>query len=160
MAKQLTPKTALNRAQWLCSQREKCVSEITLKLTQWGIIEDDSITIIKSLQKDDFINERRYALTFACDKARFNKWGPRKIEMSLRAKRINDDDIQNALSEVEQFTSTENLTDLLAKKAKSIKYKDLYDLKSKLLRFAISRGFDYGKVLGVIDEVIAEYKTQ
>lgn len=160
MPKQLSPKTALNRAQWLCSQREKCVSEITLKLTQWGISEDDSSTIIKSLQKDDFINERRYALTFARDKARFNKWGPRKIEMSLRAKRINDDDIQNALSEVEQFTSTENLTDLLAKKAKSIKYKDLYELKNKLLRFAISRGFNYGKVLGVIDEVIAEYKTQ
>lgn len=160
MAKQLTPKTALNRAQWLCSQREKCVSEIKLKLTQWGISEDDSSAIIKSLQKDDFINESRYALTFARDKARFNKWGPRKIEMSLRAKRINDDDIQNALIEVEQFTSTQNLTDLLAKKAKSIKYKDLYDLKNKLLRFAISRGFDYGKVLEVIDEVITEYKAQ
>ncbi|MDD4385854.1 MAG: regulatory protein RecX [Bacteroidales bacterium] len=160
MAKQLNPKTALNRAQWLCSQREKCVSEIKLKLTQWGISEDDSSTIIKSLQKDDFINESRYALTFAHDKARFNKWGPRKIEMSLRAKRIGDDKIQDALSEVEQFTNSETLNDMLNKKAKTLKYKDLYDLKNKLIRFAISRGFDYGKVLEVIDEVIAEYKTQ
>jgi regulatory protein len=116
MAKQLTPKTALNRAQWLCSQGEKCVYEIKLKLTQWGINEGDSTTIIKSLQKDDFINESRYALTFARDKARFNKWGPRKVEMSLRAKRIADDNIQNALLEIEQFTNAENLTELLTKK--------------------------------------------
>jgi regulatory protein len=159
MAKQLSPETALNRAQWLCGQREKCVSEIKLKLSQWGINPEDGLAIIKSLENDGFIDETRYALTFARDKARFNKWGPRKIEMALRAKRIADDNIQNALLEIEQFTNIENLTELLTKKARTIKYKDKYDFKNKLLRFAISRGFDYAKIMEVIDGVIDEYKT-
>jgi regulatory protein len=154
MPKPLTPKTALERAQWLCSQREKCISEIRLKLTQWQQSEDDSQKIIKSLVSEGFINETRYSLAFAREKARFNKWGPRKIEMALRAKRISDDDIQQALAEVEQFTSTESLTDLLTKKAKTIKHKDKYDLKTKLLRFALSRGFAYGEVLGVVEGVV------
>jgi regulatory protein len=154
MPKPLTPKTALERAQWLCSQREKCISEIRLKLTQWQQSEDDSQKIIKSLVSEGFINETRYSLAFAREKARFNKWGPRKIEMALRAKRISDDDIQQALAEVEQFTSTESLTDLLTKKAKTIKHKDKYDLKTKLLRFALSRGFGYGEVLGVVEGVV------
>jgi regulatory protein len=154
MPKPLTPKTALERAQWLCSQREKCISEIRLKLTQWQQSEDDSQKIIKSLESEGFINETRYSLAFAREKARFNKWGPRKIEMALRAKRISDDDIQQALAEVEQFTSTESLTDLLTKKAKTIKHKDKYDLKNKLLRFALSRGFAYGEVLGVVDKLV------
>jgi regulatory protein len=156
MPKELSPKTALNRAQWLCSQREKCISEIRLKLNQWQLGAEDVLTIIKSLVDEGYINEGRYALAFAREKARFNKWGPKKIELALKAKRIGNDDIQHALTEVEPFTSTENLTDLLTKKVKSIKFKDKYDLKNKLIRFALSRGFDYGDVLGVVEGIVKE----
>jgi regulatory protein len=160
MPKQLTPQTALNRAQWLCSQREKCLAEIKLKLTQWGIGADDAQSILITLVSDGFINESRFALTFARDKARFNKWGPKKIEMALRAKRISKEDIEQALTEIEEFTSTENLTELLTKKAKTIKYKDAYDLKTKLIRFALSRGFEYGKVMGVIGSIVDNNRNQ
>ncbi len=154
MSKILSPKTALDRAQWLCSQREKCVAEIKLKLTQWGIGTDDAQTILKSLVSDGFVNESRFALTFARDKARFNKWGPRKIEMALRAKRISNEDIEQALTVIQEFTSTENLTELLTKKAKTIKHKDKYDLKTKLIRFALGRGFEYGDSLNIIEKII------
>jgi regulatory protein len=154
MPKQLTPKIALDRAQWLCSQREKCVHEIKLKLTQWGIGAKDSQAILKSLVSDGFVNESRFALTFARDKARFNKWGPRKIEMALRAKRISKEDIEHALTVIQEFTSTENLTELLTKKAKTIKHKDKYDLKTKLIRFALGRGFEYENSLNIIEKII------
>lgn len=154
MSKPLSFTSALNRAQWLCSQREKCISEIRLKLQQWGLDPKQGQAIVDSLVKDGFIDENRFALSFAREKARFNKWGPKKIEMALRAKRIPDDEIQNALIEVVQYTSTETLTDLITKKAKTLKYKDKYDLKNKLLRFGVSRGFGYGEVLGVVEEVM------
>lgn len=154
MSKILSPKTALDRAQWLCSQREKCLSEIKQKLTQWGISDMDSKSILNSLMKEGFIDENRFARTFALDKARFNKWGPRKIEMALRSKHISNDDIQQALSAIQEITSTENLSNILTRKAKTIKYKDKYDLKNKLLRFSLSRGFDYGESLKIIEEIL------
>jgi regulatory protein len=151
MPKELSPQKALDRAQWLCSQQEKCISDIKIKLQQWGLHPSQGQTIIDSLVKDGFIDENRFALSFAREKARFNKWGPKKIEMALRAKRISDDNIHQALTEAMQYTSTETLNELITKKAKTIKYKDKYDLKNKLIRFGVSRGFGYGEVIGVVE---------
>ncbi|HDP54554.1 MAG TPA: RecX family transcriptional regulator [Bacteroidetes bacterium] len=154
MPKQLTPEKALDRAQWLCSQSEKCISDIKLKLTQWGIEPNEKQRIIDSLIADGFINEDRFAQTYARDKARFSKWGPRKIEIALRAKRINTETIEKALSCIQNIMSSDNLFEILSKKAKTVRYKDVYDLKSKLLRFGVSRGFDYGEVLNATEKII------
>jgi len=156
--KNIDKSKALNRAQWLCSRQEKCSSSIFAKIIQWGVLPNEANEIIESLKSDGFINENRYALNFAREKARFSKWGPRKIEMALRAKRISDTDIEQALAEIQQHTSSEQLTELLTKKAKTIKHKDSYDLKNKLLRFGISRGFEYRHVLASVDEVVGKLK--
>ena len=158
MPKTLDVNTALDRAQWLCSQSERCVFDISQKLRQWGFSPDDSQKIVDSLIKHGFIDEERYAQSFAREKARFNRWGPRKIEMALRAKRLSDEHIQLAISEIQEFTSSSNLEELISKKAKSIKFKDTYDLKSKLLRFGMSRGFEYAEVTRAVEKVVSEYK--
>ena len=155
MAKSLDEKKALDRAQWLCSQQEKCTEDIKRKLTQWGVDPEKILAILGSLIDDGFIDEKRYALTFARDKARFNKWGSKKIEMALRAKRIPQENIQQAISEVESFLGKDTLSDLLDKKLRTLKYKDRYDLKSKLLRFGVSRGFEYGDVLDVVEQLLS-----
>ena len=154
MPKQLTPEKALDRAQWLCSQSEKCISDIRLKLAQWGVEPNETQRIIDSLIADGFINEERYAQTYARDKARFSKWGPRKIEMALRAKRIKTELIQMAVANIQDIISNDNLFEILSKKAKTVKHKDVYDLKNKLLRFGVSRGFDYGAVLNATEKLI------
>lgn len=157
MRKVLSPKTALDRAQWLCSQREKCVSEIKLNLFKWGIEAEEGERIIASLIKDGFIDEARYALAFAREKARFNGWGPRKIQMALRAKAVPQEHIGLALEEIQEFLTEENIVNLLQKKSKTIKYKDVYDFKSKLLRFALSRGFHYEQSLSVVEQIVTDY---
>jgi regulatory protein len=145
---------ALSRAQWLCSKQERCSSSIMVKLTQWGITANDAAEIISSLKSDGFINEKRYALSFAREKACFSKWGPKKIEMALRAKRIPNEDIEIAIMETLQYQSADKLDELIAKKARTTKYKNIYDLKNKLLRFGISRGFEYSQVLASLEKVI------
>ncbi len=158
MPKPLDINTALDRAQWLCSQSERCVFDISQKLHQWGVDPNDSKRILDSLVADGFIDEARYAQSFAREKARFNRWGPKKIEMALRAKRIADEYIQQSMSAIQELTSTSILEELISKKAKFIKYKDSYDLKSKLLRFGISRGFEYAEVAKSVEKVVSDYK--
>lgn len=147
-------KKALDRAQWLCSQSEKCTFDIKKKLLQWNIDELDGKKIIDALLEDGFIDESRYATSFAREKARFNKWGPKKIEMALRAKRIADEHIAIALSESAEHSNDDTLRELLTTKAKTIKAKDNYDLKTKLIRFGISRGFEYGRVLEIVEKML------
>lgn len=153
-------KRMLEKAQALCSRKEKCLFDIRTKLSQWGAPPEMIPSIEKELLSDKFIDESRFALNFARDKARFNKWGPKKIEMSLRAKRISDEDIKVALTEVEPFTNCDTLADLIFKKAKTIKYSDKYELKSKLVRFGLSRGFDYNEILKAISSLSLEGNTE
>ncbi len=158
MEKKLSKAQALDRAQWHCSRRELCIADIKLKLLRWGMEQAESLSIIESLIQDRFIDEQRYATAFAREKARFNGWGPRKIEMALRAKSIPNQTVQDALTEAQQHINIESFAQVLEKKAKTIKYKNLYDLKNKLLRFALSRGFDYEKSIPIIDEILEHYQ--
>lgn len=147
-------KKALDRAQWLCSQSEKSIFDIHKKLLQWGVDESEGKKIIGALLEEGFIDERRYATSFAREKARFNKWGPKKIELALRAKRIAEEHIAIALAESAEHSNDEMLRELLTSKAKTIKAKDSYDLKTKLIRFGMSRGFEYGRVLSMAEKIV------
>lgn len=136
----------LIKAQALCSRQEKCLSDIRKKLVQWGATPKDIQLIEKSLLADKFIDELRYAQNFTREKARFNKWGPRKIEMALRAKQIASENIHIALLGIDNNANKNALVDLLKKKLKTLQYSNPMEMRSKLIRFAISRGFSYNDI--------------
>ena len=75
---------ALKTVTTLCSKKEYCRQEIRQKLEKWEIAEKDIDTILEFLQKNNFINEQRYAQFYARDKFRFNKWGKQKISLMLK----------------------------------------------------------------------------
>jgi regulatory protein len=141
-----TAKRMLEIAQALCSRQEKCLYDIRSKLRQWGAPPDMIPSIEKDLLADRYIDETRYSLSFAREKARFNVWGPKKIEMALRAKQISNENIQLALAEVQQFISNDTLVDLLQRKTKTLKACDKYELRNKLIRYGLSKGFGYDDI--------------
>jgi len=144
--KELSPEKAIERAEFLCARQERCSDDIRKKLVQWKVSTSNIDKIIKKLVTDGFINDERFALMFARDKSKFNKWGPLKIAYALKLKHFSEDTIKSALNEIEGTNDQSQLVEILSKKAKNIKAKSPYDLKVKLIRFAVSRGFDYGQV--------------
>ena len=134
--------TAMNKAMALCAARESCQGEITAKLRSWGINEYDSTRIIDRLKKDNFINEERYANGFVKDKFNYNKWGRLKISAQLRAKNIPGDLIKKALDTLDNEIYKKTISDLLISHRRSVKAKNQYDLKAKLLRYGLSKGFE------------------
>lgn len=138
----ISPEKALIRAQALCAKQEKCTNDIRLKLIQWQIENIEAEKIIAKLVSDGFINDERFARIFVRDKSKINKWGPIKITYTLRAKRMPEDIIKLALQEIISGDET-SLKELMIKKLKSLKAKTPYEMKAKLIRFAISRGFEY-----------------
>lgn len=132
---------ALLRAQNLCSRSEHCEHDIIILLTRWGIPPSAHTRIIRNLRQHRFIDDSRYASAFARDKARFNKWGPLKINAALRAKHIPDDAIRQALESLDHELSAQSLSRLLQHKIKQLRTSDRNLRQQKLLRFALSRGF-------------------
>lgn len=142
---------ALNRAASICSKSEKCIQDIRKKLEGWDISEEDTEEIIQKLIEDKFIDESRYVRFFVHDKFHFNRWGRIKIAYELRMRGITDSQIQTAFEQLKETEYTEALTKLLKDKKPGIKAKDAWDLRSKLLRFARSRGFETELALKIID---------
>jgi len=135
-------KTALNKAMAMCSHREFCIEDIRNKLQLWGVGKNDSEKIIGILIKENFINESRYAIAFVKDKFNYNKWGKVKIAVHLRVKKLPPDIVSSALDSIDNELYTKLLNELIANHRRTVKAKNQYDLKAKLLRYGLSKGFE------------------
>jgi regulatory protein len=147
---------ALHRTQALCAKQERCTNDLRIKMKQWHVSTEDIEKVINKLISDGFVNDERFAHMFARDKSKFNKWGPIKIAYSLKSKHIPDDLIKIILLEIEPEQNDKSVYEMLSKKAKSIKAKSTQDLKVKLIRFGISRGYDYGLISSIASSIIKE----
>lgn len=150
--KTISLEVAIGRAQYLCARQEKCTFDIKAKLKLWNVSSEDIEKIIGQLIKDNFISDERYAAMYVRDKVKFNKWGPIKIAQALRAKRISETIIKESLNEFGSKDNEKTITELLKKKAGSIKAKSAQDLKIKLIRFGVSRGFEYSTIISIVDK--------
>lgn len=144
-------KSSLAKVMVLCSKREYCIDDIRVKLNSWGIDENECDKIIKRLISENFLNETRYCLAFTRDKFRYNKWGKVKIAAHLKAKKIHGENIQEALDSIDNELYVNTLNDMLAVHKKHITAKNQYDLKGKLLRYGLSKGFESSLLYDVLN---------
>ena len=146
-------KEALARATELCSRSEKCSSDIALKCREWQLSREESGQLLAWLVQEKFIDQLRYATSFVNDKFRFNKWGKVKLAYALRQKQIEEPFIREALSRLPDDAYRKVLLDLLSAKAKSVKEKDAYTRRNKLLAFALSHGFESDESVKIIEQL-------
>ncbi len=152
------PKKALGTMQRLCSMREYCRNDIATKLKKYDLTPQESAQIIASLEQDKFLDNSRYAAAFVRDKAAFNGWGPAKIKWSLKSKKVEEEIIDEAMKQLPQESEGERLLLLLNKKLKTLtREQDKAKVKVKLIRFAISRGFDYDKVITGVNKIMVSF---
>lgn len=152
---ELTPEqqSAYLKAAAICSRSETCTYNIQEKLKLWGLNEADSLLVIGLLKDEKYIDDERFARAYVKDKFRFNRWGRQKIEFMLRAKKISQEILELAFEEIEEVGYADELQKLLQEKAKTIKAKDQYDKRNKLMRFAMSRGFESGKIYAALKDL-------
>jgi Uncharacterized protein conserved in bacteria len=150
----LNTELALQRLMAICSRKETSEWDVLKKLNTWKVDSKKHNSILKELIKQGFVCNQRFAMAYARDKAKFNKWGPRKIERGLVMQKIDPDIIKEALLAIEEVQGTDMLFDLLKRKAATIKVENNNDLKVKLLRFGLSRGFDYSKVMSAVSIIV------
>jgi len=144
---------AYDKAAFLCSRSEKCTSEIQEKLKLWGLSSEDYEPVIEKLVAEKYLDDERFARAYVKDKFRFNHWGKQKIAHMLRAKNISAEILELAFEEIEDEGYSDELRKLLTDKEKSIKAKDKFDKRNKLMRFAMGRGFESGQIYAVLKEL-------
>ena len=142
----MTEKEALNRLAALCSQAERCPYELTEKMHKWELTAEEQARVLERLTAERFVDERRYVRCFAMDKIRYNKWGRRKVEQALRAKRIDRSVMQEVLDAMDSSEYLSVLRPLLKSKEKSLKAASDCERRARLTRYALGRGFSLSEI--------------
>ncbi len=145
---------ALVSLQRQCARAEKSSGDAMRLMSRWGVDPAHRGEVLDRLITDKFIDDRRFAEAYVREKLNLSGWGARKIASSLRVKGISTSIIEELLSELDRSKLEERLDDKLSRKVRTVKYKDRYDLRNKLIRYALSLGYDYDMVQGVVSQHI------
>lgn len=151
----LSPEKALHRVASYCSRAERCEYDVRRKLINWELTSIEQDAIINRLKDEKYIDHHRYCRSFINDKMKYNKWGINKIIFELRRKQISEEYYQPILNNLSKNSFEEQLIHILKVKNKSIKAKDDYDRKNKLIRFALGRGFSMDLSVKCAENLIA-----
>jgi regulatory protein len=153
MKESLQFETALSKAMALCSRTEYCSGDMRNKLQSWGVNHGDEKKIISILINENFLNDERYTKAFVRDKFRQNRWGKIKIMAHLKGKGIIEEHILKAIEEIDPVDYKYAIKNLILSHRRTIKAKNQYDLKGKLLRYGLSKGFESNILYDILNEL-------
>lgn len=130
-------------------RNRKTTWEIKDLLFKEGIDEDAILAAVDYLQEYGFLNDREYAELYARDKRNINGYGPVKIRYLLKQKGVDDELIADALEDFTQDDEIELVEKIVHKKY--VRNRNLSKEKTKIIRFLLSRGFEYSAIKAVLN---------
>ena len=154
-----TPEQALAALMRLCARAEKSQEDARRLMRGWGLAERDAEGVLAKLVRDRFIDDARYAGAFVREKLRLSGWGEYKIRTALQRKGVSKERIDAALSQADRPAMGERLAQQLERKARTVKYTSQYELKTKLIRYGLSLGYDYEAVMDAASAMVRETDT-
>ena len=145
----------LKKASGFCIYQERTQQEVREKLKTWAVPSDEAEEIIVWLITENFLNEGRYARQFAGGKFRVKKWGRWKIVYELKSKGLSENNIKEALKEIDPDDYWETLLVLAEKKKNSIlKAEHIAVVKKKVTTYLVGKGFE----MDLIGEALREWR--
>lgn len=148
-----TVKQGIEKAQAYCAYQERCQQEVRNKLNEWGLYGDEAEEVIAALISENFLNEERFALAYVSGKFRLKKWGRLKLKAELKARQISDYCIKKALAQIDSDEYEKTILELIKKKNNTINDKLPYVRKQKILRYLVSKGFEFDIVQNIMNEI-------
>jgi regulatory protein len=147
------PHLALMKMQSWCAYQERCQQDARTKLYELGLWPEAVENIIVKLIEDNFLNEERFATTFARGKFTIKKWGRIKIKQELKQKRVGDYCLKKAMQQIDETEYMATLKKLIDSKRKLIKEKNPIKLNYKLMNYVLSKGYEKDLVFDILNNM-------
>ncbi|GIV31716.1 MAG: recombinase RecX [Saprospiraceae bacterium] len=132
---------ALLALQRYCAYQDRCHQEVRSKLLSMGIYGDDLEQIIVHLIEDKFLDEERFARSYARGKFRIKKWGRLRIVQELKKRQVSAYCIRKALEEIDPTEYEATLTEVLRGKMATATGDD-FTRRQKALQYAMRKGYE------------------
>ena len=154
-----TPEEALSTLMRLCARAERSQGDARRLLRGWGIREAEAERIVGRLVRERFIDDTRYAEAFVRTKLRRGRWGAHKARPALRRKQDAPGTIGAALAQSSPAERAERLLAQLRRKARTLRYATPYELKTKLIRYGLSLGYEFEAVAEAAASLVTDCDT-
>ena len=141
------------RAGHYCAYQERTQQEVRDKLYNLGLYSEEVEEVLTELIVENYVNEERYAKSFAGGKFRVKQWGKGKIKFELKKRKISSYCIDLALAEIADEEYEEAIKQLIQKKAASL-VGDEFIIKNKTARYVIGKGYEPEIVWSTINQML------
>ncbi|GAA4762643.1 MULTISPECIES: regulatory protein RecX [Flavobacterium] len=152
-SKVYTVEEATKKLEHYCSYQDRCHDEVIKKLKSLGMVPQAVDHIIVHLIEDNFLNEERFACSFARGKHNIKKWGKFRIENELKLRNISKYNITKALKEIPHETYIENFHLLAEKQWNSILENNPQKKKKKVSDYLLRKGWESYLVYDKMNEL-------
>jgi regulatory protein len=149
-----------SRIEKYCIIQDRCQEEVKQKLLSMGCHATEAEEWIVDLISEGFIQEERYARSFARGHFRLKHWGRILIRKHLQARRISEINIGIALDqEISEGEYKASALHLAEKKIRTDHYRiRLPEDRQKLYRYLTGKGYEMGVIQEIVKEILE--KTQ
>ncbi len=149
-------KEAIKKIEHYCAYQERCHDEVVQKLRTMKMDSDEIDTIIVKLIQDNFLNESRFACSFARGKHRIKFWGKNRIVNELKFRNIGQYNINLALKEISNEEYLETFEKIAIRNWDSIKETNLQKKRKKFCDYLLRKGFESNLIYEKVKELEAQ----
>ncbi|MBC7382143.1 MAG: regulatory protein RecX [Bacteroidia bacterium] len=140
--KYISEKDALIKVAGYCAYQERCHKEVREKLSELGVFGLEADEMLLRLIQDNYVNEERFAKSYAGGKFRVKQWGKQKIKRELKLRNISDYCIRQALNEIDEDDYLCNINELIQHKYKTVKAVNDMQRKYKTAQYMLAKGYE------------------
>lgn len=120
-------------------------------LIRKGFTDEETSEVCDYIEEVGLVDDDLYVKFFVEDSFRIKNKGARKIVYELKQRGIDDDKINEAIEEASDM-QYDALKEAYERKLEATKSEtDEYKRKNKIIRFLISKGFDYSDIKDIVD---------
>ena len=148
-------KEAIQKIEYFCAYQERCHEEVVSKLWAMKMESDEIDQIMTHLIAENFLNEERFACSFARGKHRIKHWGKIRITNELKYKNISQTLINTALKEITPEEYLETFNTLAERHWESIRETNTLKKRKKFCDYILRRGFESNLVYDKVKELEA-----
>lgn len=137
-----TLEDAKRKMEQFCAYQDRCHQEVVQKLRGYGIMNEEADNVIVHLIAFDFLNEERFACSFARGKFRIKNWGKVRIVNELKARNISKYNIDKGLQEINPDEYNTVFHALAEKQWENSNENNIQKRKKKIFDFLMRKGFE------------------
>ena len=145
---------ATKKLESYCAYQERCHNEVIRKLREMRMIPGATDQIVVHLIDNNYLNEERFAKSFARGKFNIKKWGRKRITLELKQRGISRFNIKTAMKEIDDTAYLETFDILADKRLAQITETNWNKRRKKLADYLLYRGWESDLVYAKIKELI------